>query len=131
MAAVAGKKSTTSLSLLMEAYGRELEEELSTMATQCRTEGVWTGKWSHELKEAWMKQIQEVQMWNQVRGPAGAVMCETRDLGIRLPYWHTLMFSDEVKIDMRLVCAKDVKKMLVQTARSVYWEKWELSRERK
>ena len=25
---------------------------------------------------------------------------------------------------MRLVCPKDVKKMLVQTARSVYWKKW-------
>ena len=30
MAAAAGKKSTTSLSLFIEAYGREIEEELST-----------------------------------------------------------------------------------------------------
>ena len=52
MAAAAGKKSTTSLSLVMEAYGIEIEQELSTMATQNWTEGVWTGKWSHELKEA-------------------------------------------------------------------------------
>ena len=29
-----GQKSTTSLSLFMEANGREVEEELSTMATQ-------------------------------------------------------------------------------------------------
>ena len=35
MAAAAGKKSTTSLSLFMEAYCLEEEEELSTMATQC------------------------------------------------------------------------------------------------
>ena len=42
-------------------------------------------------------------------------MCETRDLGIKRPQWRTLMFSDEIKIDMRLVCPKDVKKkMLVQ-----------------
>ena len=34
MAAAAGKKSTTSLSLFMEAYGVEVEEELSTMAIQ-------------------------------------------------------------------------------------------------
>ena len=34
-------------------------------------------------KEAWMRQIQEVQTWQQVRGPAGAVMCETRNLGIQ------------------------------------------------
>ena len=26
--------------------------------------------------------------------------------------------------DMRFVCPKDVKKMLVQRARSVYWKKW-------
>ena len=32
MAALAGKESTTSPSLFMEAYGLEVEEELSTMA---------------------------------------------------------------------------------------------------
>ena len=124
MAAAAGKKSTTSLSLFMEAYGIEVEEELSTMATQYWAEGVWTGKWSHELKEAWMRQIREVQTWRRVRGPAGAVMCETHDLGIKWPYWHTLMFGNDIKIDMRFVCPKVVKKMLVQTDRSVYWKKW-------
>ena len=51
------------------------------MATQHWTEGVWTGKWRQEQKEAWMRQIQEVQTWKQVGGPAGAVMGETRDLG--------------------------------------------------
>ena len=51
-------------------------------------------------------------------------MCETCDLGIRWPQWHTLMFSDEIKIDMRFVCPKDVRKMLVRRARSVYWKKW-------
>ena len=29
----------------------------------------------------------------------GAAMCETRDLGIRWPQWHTLMFSDEIKVE--------------------------------
>ena len=124
MAATAGKKSTTTLSLFMEACGLEVEEELSTMTTQFWAEGAWTGKWSHEQKEAWMRQIREVQTWKQVRGPAGAVMCWTRDLGIKWPHWHTSMFSDEIKIDMGLVCPKDVKKMLVQRARSVYWKKW-------
>ena len=51
-------------------------------------------------------------------------MCETRDLGKGWPYWHTLVFSDEIKIDMRFVCPKDVRKMLAQRARSVYWKKW-------
>ena len=77
-----------------------------------------------ELKEAWMRQIREVQTWKQVRGPAGAVMCETRDLGIKWPCWHTLIFGNDEKIDMRFVCPKDVKKMLVQTAQPVYWKKW-------
>ena len=40
MAAAAGKKGTTSLSLFMEAYGLEVEEELSTMAIQYWGEGV-------------------------------------------------------------------------------------------
>ena len=81
MAAAAGKKSTTSL--FMEACGLEVKEELSTMAAQCWAEGVWTEKWRHEQREAWTRQIQEVQTWKQVRGPAGAVMCETRDVGMK------------------------------------------------
>ena len=76
MAAALGKKSTTSLSLFMEARGIEVEEELSTMATQFWADGVWTRKWSYEQKEAWMRQIREVQAWKQVRGPAGAMMYE-------------------------------------------------------
>ena len=91
MAAAAGKKSTTSLSLFMEVYGLEVEEELSTMAVQHWAEGVWTGKWHHEQREAWMKQVREVQMWRQVRGLAGAVMCETRDLGKKMA---TLAYAD-------------------------------------
>ena len=43
MAAAAGKMSTTSLSLFMEACGIEVEEELSTMATQWAG-GVWQEK---------------------------------------------------------------------------------------
>ena len=59
-----------------------------------------------------------------MRGPAGAVTCETRDLGFRWPHWHTLVFSDETKLDLRHVCPRDVKKILVQRARSGYRKKW-------
>ena len=38
-------------------------------------------------------------------------------------HWHQV-FSDEIKIDMRFVCPKGVRKMLVQRARSVLWKKW-------
>ena len=44
------KKGTASLSLFMEAYGLEIEEELSTVATQY----FWMGKRYHEQREAWM-----------------------------------------------------------------------------
>ena len=52
MAAAAGKKSTTSLSLFMEAFGLEIEEELSTLATQYWAEAVWIGKWCLEQKRS-------------------------------------------------------------------------------
>ena len=124
MAAAAGKKSATSLSLFLEAFGLEVEEELSTLATQYWAEGVWIGKWPVEQKEAWTNQDLELQTWRQVRGPAGAVMCETRDLGIKWPHRHTLIHEGVRNIDMRVVCAKDVKKMLLQQARTAYWKKW-------
>ena len=85
MAAAAGKKSTTSLSWFMEAYGLEVEEELSTLATQNWAEGIWTGKLVSRTKRS----ADEANRWKQVRGPAGAVMCETRDLGVKWPHWHT------------------------------------------
>ena len=44
MAAAAGKKSTTSLSLVIEAFGIEVEEELSTIITQSWAERVLTRK---------------------------------------------------------------------------------------
>ena len=34
------------------------------------------------------------------------------------------VFSSEITIDMRIVSSKDVRKMLVHRARSVYWKKW-------
>ena len=50
-------------------------------------------------------------------------MCETTDLGIKWPHWQTLIFEGDRRIDMRHVCPKDVKKMLLQQARTVYWKK--------
>ena len=106
-----------------------MEEDLSAMATQTWVEGTWMGKWSVEQKVAWLNEAPEVQMWRRVRRPAGAVMCEARDLGIKRPHWHTLIFEGEVRVDMRYVCPEDVKKMFVQQARSVYWKKWAAKRE--
>ena len=51
MAAGAGKKESTLLSLFLEVYGLEAEEELSTVATQAWAEGVCIGKWHTEPKK--------------------------------------------------------------------------------
>ena len=40
-----------------------------------------------------------------------------------------LMFEEHVKVVLRHVCPKDVKKMLVQRTRSVYWKRWAAKRE--
>ena len=117
MAAAAGKKSTTSLSFSMEAFGLLWPPSIGT-------EGDWIGKWPVEQQEAWMNQALEVQTWRQVRGPAGAVVCETSDLGIKWAQRHTSIFEGDRSIDMRYVCPKDVKKMLLQQARTVCWKKW-------
>ena len=45
MAVAAGKKGSVSLSLVFEVNDLEVEEELSTLATQALAEGVWIGKW--------------------------------------------------------------------------------------
>ena len=47
--------------------------------------------WYCERREAWMKQSQEVQTRRKLRGPAGTVMCETSDLGIK---WTLLAHFD-------------------------------------
>ena len=62
-----------------------------------------------------MKQIQEVQMWRQVRGLAGAVMCETRD---------RYNMAALAYIDFSALKQELTKKMLVQRDRSVYLKKW-------
>ena len=123
VAAAAGKKEYDLSVLVHGSFGLEVEEELFTMATQTWVEGVWIGKWYTKQQEAWLNQIREVQMWRQMRGPAGAVMCETGGLGIQWPQWHTLTFEGEASIDMRYVGPEDVKRTLVQQARSAYWKK--------
>ena len=86
--AAAGKKESVSLSFFKEVNNLVVEEDLSTMATLFWKKGVW----------------------RQVRLLAGAVMCETRALGIKWLQWNTLMLKGKVAVDMRVVCPQDVKK---------------------
>ena len=111
-AAAAGKEGSTSLSLFLEVFRLEV--------AQTWAEGVRVGNWCTEQKEAWLKQIFEVQTCRQVGGLAGAVMCETRDLGIKWPLWDKSSFEGQVAVDMRHVCPKDVTTMLLKQARSTY-----------
>ena len=51
-------------------------------------------------------------------------VCETRELSIMWPQWHTRMFEGQEKVDMRVVCPQDVKNMLLQQAKTTYWRRW-------
>ena len=54
-----------------------------------------------QQQRVWRTQVFEVQTWGQVRGPAVAVKCKTRDPGIKWPQRHTLPFEEQVAADMR------------------------------
>ena len=56
------------------------------------------GRWRREQQKAWREEVCAVQRWQQVRGSAGAVVCETRDLGVQWPRWHTLLFEEQVAV---------------------------------
>ena len=74
---------------------------LSIMATLFWVEAVWMGRRRREQRRAWRKQIFEVpDLEREVRGPAGAIMCQTRDLGRERPQRHTLLPEEQVAVDM-------------------------------
>ena len=56
------------------------------------------GRWRREQQKAWREEVCAVQRWQQVRGSAGAVVCETRDLGVQWPQRHTLLFEEQVAV---------------------------------
>ena len=43
-------------------------------------------------------------------------MCETRDLGIKWPQWHTLMFEGRETVDMRVICTAGCKENASDTS---------------
>ena len=80
--------------------------------------------WRGEHQKAWGTHIFEARTWKLVRGPAGAVVCESRDLGSKWPQRHTLLFEGQVVVDMRVVCPQDVIKTRLKQDRMVYWKRW-------
>ena len=68
-----------SLSLVMEVSNQEVEEELSAMATLA-----WSGWKDVEESTRRLGGSSSLKYKHEHRrGPAGAVTCETRDLGIK------------------------------------------------
>ena len=74
----------------LEVKDLEVEEELSTVATLFWAEGVWMKSERRKQQKAWKEPyFLKYRDGHKVRGLAGAVLCETRDLGIQWPQWHT------------------------------------------
>ena len=51
-----------------------------------------------------------------MRGLAGAVVCETWDLGIKWPQWHTLLFEGQGAERMRVVYPQDCEEDASETS---------------
>ena len=55
---------------------------------------------AEDTKEAWKRQIREATWWRKVGGPAEAVFCEMKDLGVAFPSWHARKFEDGSAVHM-------------------------------
>ena len=82
-------------------------------------EAVQMERWDEDLEKCWRKQVWKTASWKQVRGPAGAVVCATRDSGIGFPSWHALLFEEGVIVDVKAVCPQDVKNMVKRLAKQL------------
>ena len=82
------------------------------------------GRWDEYFETCWRRQVWAPASWKEFRGPAEAVVCETRDPGIRFPSWHVHLFEDGIIVDMKVACAQDVKKMLRRQAKEVVGKRW-------
>ena len=49
-------------------------------------------------------------------------MCETRDLGMKSPQWHTLIIEGQEQVDLGDVYSKDVKTILLKQAIATFLE---------
>ena len=49
-------------------------------------------RWDEGMEKCWRRQVWETVGRKQARGPAGAMVCETRDLGVGFPSWHGVSF---------------------------------------
>ena len=91
----------------------KIEEELSTMAALAWAEWVWLGKSGKRAAEG----LEEADL-RSTDTETSEKTWRTRDLGIKWPQWHTLLFEDQVAVGTRVVCPQDVKKKLLKQART-------------
>ena len=69
MAAAAGKKEHYFVSFVSWRHmALKLKKSFLPWPLNIGQKEVCTGKWNYEQKEAWMRQIREVQTWKQVKG---------------------------------------------------------------
>ena len=50
-----------------------------------------------------------METWTKVTGPASAILCEMKDLGITVLSWQVFRVSDDRMISMEGTCPEDVK----------------------
>ena len=86
LASAAGKKPSVSLSLFLEINTLEIAHGVTCAATCFWAQGVWTGRLEEDMKRS----LWEATSWTNVIAPAGAVLGEMKDLGIRVPSWVSL-----------------------------------------
>ena len=60
------------------------------------------------MRDAWRRQIFEAVSWKKIRGLAGAVCCELRDVEIQLPALGVLSIEG-VLLDRRAIAPSDVE----------------------
>ena len=90
-----------------EGFHKQIFQEIKDMDWQLFTEKIGSDR----------------QEAHKEKNVAGAVMCETRDLRILWPQWHTVIFEGQVPVDMRYGCPTGVKKLLFRQAKTTCW-KW-------
>ena len=100
------------------------EADLACMTALFWGKAVSMGRWDEDLETCWRRQVRAPASWKEVRGPAEAVVCETRDLGIRFPSWHVHLFEDGIIVDMKVAYTQDMKNMPRRQAKEVVEKRW-------
>ena len=81
----------------------------------------------HAMQAAWKKQQILLGLrprWSAIAGPASSCLMQARELEWTWPAWHTFITRDGLKIDVRIVCPRDVEAMARKDCEAVTWATW-------